>query len=83
MTDRTTPQDLEPMKRLTILALALGLFAPIGLLGCSDETEKTKIETSGPGGSSTTEIKKTTDGDGGPAAGGSTATPGSTPTTTP
>jgi len=71
------------MKRLTILALALGLFAPIGLIGCSGETEKTKIESTGPGGSTEKEIKTTTSGDGGPAAGGATATPGSTPTTTP
>lgn len=71
------------MKRLTILALFLGLAAPLGLIGCSGETETTKVESTGPGGSTETKIETSTTGDGGPAAGGATATPGSAPTTNP
>jgi len=62
--------DGIPMKRTWILALALGIIAPVGLIGCG-ETEKEKVTTekSGPEGStkSTTETKTTTTGDGGAA----------------
>ncbi len=64
------------MKRTWILALAIAIFAPIGLIGCGDEAkDKTTTESKGPGGTSTTtnETKTKTTGDGGPAAGGETA----------
>ena len=58
------------MKRTWILGLALGLIAPIGLVGCGEtEKEKTTVEKSGPEGATktTSETKTTTTGDGGAA----------------
>ncbi|MDB5353133.1 MAG: hypothetical protein JWN86_4380 [Planctomycetota bacterium] len=58
------------MKRAWILALALGVFAPVGLIGCGDtEKEKVTVEKKGPEGSTTTssETKTTKTGDGGAA----------------
>jgi len=52
------------MKRTLALALAIGAFAPIGLIGCGEETkkveEKKTVET--PSGTSTvTDTHKETD----------------------
>jgi len=58
------------MKRSWILALALGIIAPVGLIGCGDtDKEKVTVEKSGPEGSTKTtqETKTTTTGDGGAA----------------
>jgi hypothetical protein len=43
-------------KRFCTAALLLGLFAPTGLVGCGETSEnKTKIEQTGPGGTTTEE----------------------------
>ena len=49
------------MKRLWTLAIALGLLAPLGLVGCSDtnKTEET-VKQKGPGGTSEEKVIKET-----------------------
>ncbi len=50
------------MKRMMILALGLAMFAPIGLVGCGEET-KTTEKVSTPTGTDTKEVKETKTGD--------------------
>lgn len=58
------------MNRNWILALAVAVSAPVGLVGCG-ETEGTKVttENKGPGGSTTETVEKKVEvkGDGGAA----------------
>jgi hypothetical protein len=48
------------MKRFLASALVLSSFSLFALVGCEDtSTSKTKVESSGPGGSTTVENKQT------------------------
>lgn len=54
------------MKRTLILAAVLGIFAPVALVGCGEETKTEKTEkVSTPGGSDTKTVteKETKTGD--------------------
>jgi hypothetical protein len=54
------------MKRFLALALCLGLFAPVALVGCGEEN-KTETKTTTPTGT-TTETKSTTQSGSNPPA---------------
>ncbi len=74
------------MKRLTALAIALGLAlsASTGLVGCSDESSKTtEVKQTGPGGTTTEKVTTETkqSGDNPPPATGTSGQP--SPKTTP
>ncbi|HMB04772.1 MAG TPA: hypothetical protein VKP69_13650 [Isosphaeraceae bacterium] len=66
------------MKRLLASALILGLIAPVGLVGCGEESkEKVKETTSTPTGSTTTTTEKKIESSGSnppPNTAGETAT---------
>jgi len=66
------------MKRFFALALALGLLAPIGLVGCGEENKtETTTKQSGTGGTTTEKTTTTTKqtGDSPPAPTGASGEP--------
>jgi len=68
------------MKRVLTAALVLGLFAPIGLVGCGEESKvKEEPPTSTPGGTTTTtsesKVNQTGENPPAPANAGTTPAP--------
>lgn len=70
------------MKRFYAFAVALGLFACVGLVGCGEEnktTTETKTETPGGTTTETTEHKTETTGENPPPATGASGVPAPAP----
>jgi hypothetical protein len=70
------------MKRFYVLAIALGLFASVGLVGCGEENKTTtEVKTETPTGSTTEKVTKETEttGEAPPPASGASGVPAPAP----